>query len=73
MDKIHMLHPLMSVFQACFNVAADNVGTFGFHVSSKCCRITIGGKTIAKGKSPDELVIQFRAARERAFSAPQKP
>ena len=67
MTKIHILHPLLSVFQACFNVAAENVGAFGFHVSSKSCRITINGKTVAKGKSPEELVTNFRAARSRAF------
>lgn len=73
MTKIHILHPLMVIFQSCFNVAAENVGAFGFHVSSRSCRITINGKTVAKGKSPEELVSNFKAARERAFTAEKKP
>jgi hypothetical protein len=70
MNKIHILSPLLGVFQSCFNVAADGVGSFGFHVSAKALRITINGKTVARGKSPDELVTNFKAARERAFAQP---
>ncbi|MFA6290093.1 MAG: hypothetical protein WC661_22125 [Opitutaceae bacterium] len=47
-------------------------GVVAVHASKNGLRITLNGRTMAKGKTPTELDVNFRAAQEQARQSPHK-
>lgn len=47
----------------------EGFGTVGVLASKKGLRVTLAGRTVARGKTPDELLTAFQASRAKAIAA----
>jgi hypothetical protein len=61
------MSPSLSVVIAVLNCGIDGkCGTAAVHAGKKGMRVTLNGKTLAKGKNHEELNANFKAIQEKA-------
>ena len=60
-----VLKPGVSVVIACINTGLEGTCAIEVHASKKGLRITVDGRTFAKGKTPDELHANFKEAQAK--------
>lgn len=61
------MSPSLSVILATLNLGIDGkFGTAAVHAGKNGMRITLNGKTIAQGKTHEELEENFKAAQAKA-------
>lgn len=64
---LHLMSPSLSVIIAALNCGIDGkCGTAAVHAGKKGMRVTLNGKTIAQGKTHEELEANFKAAQAKA-------
>lgn len=65
-----LLHPLSSAVSSVIgplNSALGGNGSCAVHASKRGLRLTLNGRTLVKGRTPDEFHAAFKTALEKAI------
>ena len=68
------LDEVTTAIMSCLNSALDGLGSITVRASKKGISISLGGAILAKGKTPDELLVNFKTHLHAAKqSQPSEP